>query len=168
MSYELALQALRPGSPWSLNGDTLAGLTWLDETNPRPTDEEIEAKAAEITEERERHKKVAAIVAERTRRLGIGFDYNFGDDRGVHRIGTSPADMIGWGEVSTYAGALLDSGDVTTQIAIFTDTGPCHVTAPEWRAIEIAAAVFRQPIWAKSFVLSASLPTDYTSDAQWS
>ena len=108
------------------------------------------------------------IVAERVRRLGLGFNYDFGDVRGVHRIGTSPADMIGWGEVSTYAGALLDSGDVTTQIAIVTDTGPCHVTAPEWRAIEIAAAVFRQPIWARSFVLSALLPTDYTSDAQWS
>jgi len=107
------------------------------------------------------------IAAERNRRLQMGFDYPFGDSRGVHRIGTTPADMIGWGEVSTYAGALLDSGDVTTQIAIVTDTGPCHVTAPEWRAIELAAAMLRQPVWARSFVLSQSLPTDYTSDAQW-
>jgi hypothetical protein len=108
------------------------------------------------------------IGAERDRRLGLGFPYDFGDARGAHHIGTSPSDMIGWGEVSTYAGAMLDSGDVTTTIAIVTDTGPCVVTAPEWRAIEIAAAVFRQPLWARSFVLSQSLPTDYTSDAHWS
>ena len=108
------------------------------------------------------------ITAERDRRLALGFDYDFGDARGVHHIGTTPADMVGWGEVSTYAGALLDMGDVTTKIAIVTDTGPCEVTAPEWRAIEVAAAAFRQPIWARSFVLSALLPTDYTNDAQWS
>ena len=108
------------------------------------------------------------VQIERDRRLGLGFNYDFGDARGVHRIGTTPADMKGWGEVSTYSGALLDSGDVSTKIAIVTDTGPCEVTAPEWRAIEIAAAVSRQPIWAKSFALSALLPTDYTNDAQWS
>lgn len=111
---------------------------------------------------------VAMIGKERDRRLSLGFDYNFGDKRGVHHIGTSPADMVGWGEVSTYAGALLDMGDVETKIAIVTDTGPCEVTAPEWRAIEVAAATFRQPIWAKSFVLSALLPTDYANDAHWS
>ena len=111
---------------------------------------------------------VALVTAERDRRLALGFDYDFGDARGVHRIGTTPADMVGWGEVSTYAGALLDMGDVTTKIAIVTDTGPCEVTAPEWRAIEVAAAAFRQPIWARSFVLSALLPTDYANDAQWS
>lgn len=107
------------------------------------------------------------IATERNRRLALGFDYNFGDARGVHHIGTSPADMVGWSEVSTYAGALLDMGDVDTKIAIVTDTGPCEVTAPEWRAIEVAAATFRQPIWARSFVLSQSLPTDYTSDVHW-
>ncbi len=110
----------------------------------------------------------AQVERERDRRLALGFDYDFGDARGVHRIGTTPADMKGWGEVSTYAGALLDSGDVATKIAVVTDTGPCEVTAPEWRAIEIAAAVCRQPIWAKSFVLSQSLPTDYMSDVHWS
>lgn len=111
---------------------------------------------------------VELIATERNRRLALGFDYDFGDKRGVHHIGTSPADMVGWGEVSTYAGALLDMGDVETKIAIVTDTGPCEVTAPEWRAIEVAAAAFRQPIWAKSFVLSALLPTDYANDAHWS
>lgn len=107
------------------------------------------------------------IIAERGRRLAAGFDYNFGDARGVHRIGTTDADRKGWDEVSTYAGALIDSADVETKINIVTDTGPCQVTAPEWRAIELAAAQFRQPIWAASFVLLASLPPDYADDRHW-
>lgn len=112
---------------------------------------------------------VADVVAERERRLAAGFDYDFGDARGVHRIGTTAADLAGWSEVSTYAGALIDSGDVTTTIGIMTDTGPCMVTAPEWRAIELAAAQFRQPLWAKSFGLMASnpIPADYTDDRHW-
>lgn len=107
------------------------------------------------------------IASERDRRLALGFIYNFGDARGVHRIGTTDEDMKGWSDVSTYAGALLDSGDTTTAIAIVTDTGPCAVTAPEWRAIEIAAAQFRQPIWSKSFALMATLPGDYANDDHW-
>ena len=156
---EQALHKLRPGASWSINGGTLAGLVWTDQQQSRPTDDEISAELGRPT--------VDMITIERNRRLALGFDYNFGDARGTHRIGTTPADMVGWGEVSTYAGALLDMGDVTTKIAIVTDTGPCEVTAPEWRAIEIAAAVFRQPIWARSFVLQALLPTDYATDAHW-
>lgn len=116
-----------------------------------------------------RQVSVDMIIAERARRLALGFDYDFEDVRGVHRIGTTKADLDGWNEVSSYAGALIASGDTSTTIGIVTDTGPCAVTAPEWRAIEIAAAVFRQPIWAKSFVLMASnpIPADYTNDQHW-
>lgn len=111
-----------------------------------------------------------SVVAERERRLSLGFIYNFGDARGSHQIGTTDADLKGWSEVSDYADALLAMGDATTQINIVTNTGVCQVTAPEWMAIKIAAAQYRQPIWARSFVLMASnpIPTDYASDAQWS
>lgn len=109
------------------------------------------------------------VESERNRRLARGFDYDFGDARGVHRIGTTANDMAGWSEVSTYAGALIDSGDTATTIAIVTDTGPCLVTAPEWRAVEIAAAAYRQPIWAGSFVLQSAspIPADYANDSYW-
>jgi hypothetical protein len=111
----------------------------------------------------------AEVVRERDRRLALGFEYDFGDVRGVHRIGTTEADLKGWDEVSKYAGALIDIGDTTTQIVIATDTGQCTVTAPEWRAIEIASAEFRQPLWAKSFALMASnpIPADFTNDQHW-
>jgi hypothetical protein len=112
---------------------------------------------------------VNEVAIERTRRLSLGFDYDFGDSRGVHRIGTTDADLKGWDEVSTYAGALIDSGDVETLIAIATDTGLVQVTAPEWRAVEVAAAEFRQPLWALSFALMAQspIPEDYTNDTYW-
>lgn len=109
------------------------------------------------------------VAAERNRRLAAGFNYDFGDARGVHHIGTTPADMDGWNEVTSYAGALRDAGDVTTQINIATNTGITHVTSAEWAAIELAAAQFRQPLWAKSFALMAQnpIPADYANDSYW-
>lgn len=110
------------------------------------------------------------IVCERERRLALGFDYNFGDARGVHHIGTTEQDLKGWDEVSKYAGALIDAGQTSTQISIATNTGLCTVTPIEWRAIEIKSAEFRQPLWAASFALMASnpIPADYANDIHWS
>lgn len=112
---------------------------------------------------------VADIVAERARRLALGFDYNFGDARGVHRVGTTDADMAGWREVTDYANALIDLGDVTTTISIVTDTGPAMVTAPEWQAILLRAAQVRQAVWAASFALQAmpQIPQNYADDSFW-
>jgi hypothetical protein len=36
-----ALNALRPGAQWALNGNDVSGLTWLDTEQTRPTDAEI-------------------------------------------------------------------------------------------------------------------------------
>lgn len=132
--------------------------------------EDILASDAQISAYSAPAPTAADITAERTRRLALGFNYDFEDARGVHRIGTTDADLKGWDDVSTYAGALIDSGHLTTPIAIVTDTGPCSVTAPEWRAIEIEAAAFRQPLWAKSFALMASnpIPADFKNDSHWS
>jgi hypothetical protein len=101
--------------------------------------------------------------------MALGFDYDFGDARGVHRIGTTAEDMKGWRDVIDYANALIDSGDTTTQINIMSDTGLTAVTAPEWQAIMLAAAVIRQNLWAKSFALQAMspIPGDYANDQYW-
>jgi hypothetical protein len=109
------------------------------------------------------------VIAERVRRLALGFDFAFGDDRGTHHVGTSPSDMIGWDEVSKLAGALVALGDNSTKITIVTDTGPAEVTALEWQAILVAAAQFRQPIWAASFALQAMnpIPRDYAAHGYW-
>lgn len=109
------------------------------------------------------------VIIERNRRLALGFDYDFGDARGVHRIGTTDADMAGWSEVTTLAQTRLVLG-MSDVISIVTDTGQVDVTPTEWMNILLAASAFRQPIWAKSFVLQAAdpIPADYTADAHWS
>jgi len=111
----------------------------------------------------------AAVQAERERRLALGFSYDFGDERGVHHIGTTPDDMVGWRDVIDYANALVDLGDTTTQIAIVTDTGPALVTAPEWQAVMLQAAQVRQVLWARSFELQAMnpIPANYADDSHW-
>jgi len=42
MDIALALQHMRPGEEWTLNGDTYEGLTWLSDT-PKPTQAELDA-----------------------------------------------------------------------------------------------------------------------------
>ena len=111
---------------------------------------------------------VADVIAECDRRLALGFDYDFGDERGVHRIGTTERDMRGWDEVTSLAQARINASDATP-IGIATDTGACLVTPTEWNAILLAAAAFRQPIWAASFALQAmeTIPADYADDSHW-
>ena len=113
--------------------------------------------------------KPRQVQEERKRRLGLGFDYDFGDARGVHRIGTTDEDMVGWRDVIDYANALIDSGDTTTLIDIVTDTGAAQVTAPEWQAVMLQAATVRQTLWAKSFALQglSIIPGDFANDSHW-
>lgn len=109
------------------------------------------------------------VHAERDRRLAMGFDFDFGDARGVHRIRTSIADMIGWDEVSKFASALLALGQTTQPITIATGTGVTQVTPVEWQMVMLAAAAFRQPIWGASFILENMnpIPADFRNDAYW-
>lgn len=109
------------------------------------------------------------VAAERARRLALGFDYNFGDARGVHHIGTTEADMRNWEEVTSFSQALVALGDTATAINILTNTGSCAVTALEWMQILVAAAAVRQPLFAASFALQAMtpIPTDYADDRWW-
>lgn len=108
--------------------------------------------------------KKEMIKAERERRLGLGFDYDFGDGRGVHRIGTTRQDLLGWDEVTDLANALRATGQTAATIDVMTDTGPCQVTPDEWSAIQIAAAAFRQPIWAASFAIALAVEAAVAAD----
>lgn len=123
-----------------------------------------EAKAAQIRESR-----MAGVIAERARRLAAGFDYDFGDDRGIHHIGTSDADLAGWTEVTQLSSAAIALGAGETSIQIVTDTGPVTVSAIEWQQILLAAAAFRQPIWAASFVIQSAeeIPEDVQDSVFW-
>jgi hypothetical protein len=109
------------------------------------------------------------IIAERQRRLAQGFDFDFADARGIHRIGTTATDMDGWAEVTQWSNAAINTGAASATMAIVTDTGATTVTAQEWQQILVAAAQFRHPIWMASFALQAlqPIPADYANDSYW-
>jgi hypothetical protein len=111
----------------------------------------------------------ADVHTERDRRLALGFDYDFGDERGVHRINTTPADMVGWDEVTKLAQALINVGQPGANITIATGTGIAQVTAMEWQAVLLAAGTFRQQVWGASFMLEAvdPIPDDFAEDGYW-
>ena len=60
-----ALSELKPGAEWTLRGDTYADLEWLDGSQPKPTEEEVNAKVSEL-EKNEPHK---LLREERDKRL---------------------------------------------------------------------------------------------------
>ena len=93
------------------------------------------------------------VNQERDNRLQAGFNYDFGDARGIHRIGTTEADMSGWDEVTKIAQTALNLGQPNYSISIKTDTGRVDVTASEWQMVLLAAGVFRQPIFNAAFDL---------------
>tara|TARA_B100002019_G_C20976359_1_gene453646 strand:- start:14 stop:376 length:363 start_codon:yes stop_codon:yes gene_type:complete len=43
-----ALLSLKPNSQWTIQGEEVSGLTWLDENSEKPSDEELHAKIAEL------------------------------------------------------------------------------------------------------------------------
>ena len=55
MTYNItdALLSLTPGAQWVLRGDEYSGLEWLDETQTKPTEEEVIQKIAELTYQKE-------------------------------------------------------------------------------------------------------------------
>jgi hypothetical protein len=109
------------------------------------------------------------VTAERSRRMALGFDYDFADARGIHHIGTTDADMKGWDEVTTAAQAAIALGQATMTLNIVTNTGPVVVTALEWQQALLAASAARQPLWAASFALEATIPipSDFKDDRYW-
>jgi len=139
---------------------------WVMRYAPTATAEQIVAATVAL----DAINRTADVITERERRLSLGFDYDFGDSRGVHRIGTTDQDMKGWDEVSKASQAAIALGFPSAPIGIVTNTGPTTVTALEWQQILLAASQARQPIWAASFALQAMnpIPSDYTSDAYWS
>ncbi|MBP2560862.1 hypothetical protein J2857_003631 [Neorhizobium galegae] len=111
------------------------------------------------------------VAAERDRRLKSGFAYNFGDQRGIHYIGTSDADMRRWmDEVCPIAQACINVGQPEAMIGISTETGRVDVSASEWQMILLAAGQYRQPLYQASFDLQAMdpIPADFaTNPAYW-
>ena len=60
-----ALEALKPKSEWTLRGETYADLEWLDKSQQKPTEEEINTKLNELQAEQPQR----LLREERDRRL---------------------------------------------------------------------------------------------------
>ena len=43
-----AIVALKPGAEWNLRGDDYSGLEWLDKSQTKPTEDEINTKLREL------------------------------------------------------------------------------------------------------------------------
>ena len=50
MKYTIpdALQALKPGSQWALRGNEYSGLEWLDSSQSKPTETEVNSQISEL------------------------------------------------------------------------------------------------------------------------
>ena len=50
MKYDIAaaLQALKPGAEWVLRGSDYTGLEWLDSSQTKPTETEVNSKISEL------------------------------------------------------------------------------------------------------------------------
>jgi len=50
MKYDIthAIQALKPAAEWALRGDDYSGLEWLDKSQTKPTEDEVNAKVTEL------------------------------------------------------------------------------------------------------------------------
>ena len=59
-----ALVVLCPGAQWSLSGDDLSGLTWLDTIQTRPTDEAIKAAIAAYVPPLSLQDQIAALQSQ--------------------------------------------------------------------------------------------------------
>ena len=44
-----ALKALTPGAEWIVYGEEYSGIEWLDKSQTKPTEEEVNAKVTELT-----------------------------------------------------------------------------------------------------------------------
>ncbi len=161
----MTLEYVSNSTPWT--GEAINGVKHPRDIEQKWTAEELAAIGLRV---RPPPAPTAQdVVAERDRRLALGFDYDFEDERGIHSIGTTKEDWVGWNEVINLANALIDSGQGSTTIDIITNTGPITVTALEWQAIMLAGAASRQTVWARSFSLQSKspIPEDYQSDYHW-
>ena len=70
-----ALLSLKPNCQWTIEGEEVSGLIWLDENSEKPTDEELHAKIAELRAA----EPMRLLREERNRRIALT-DWRFRSD----------------------------------------------------------------------------------------
>jgi hypothetical protein len=77
MKYDIthALQALKPGAKWTLEGEDYTGLNWLDSNQTKPTETEINSKISSL----DAAEAMRLLRIERDRRIALT-DWRAGKD----------------------------------------------------------------------------------------
>lgn len=93
------------------------------------------------------------VEKRRKAKTSIGYNYDFGDARGVHTIGTTVKDRDGWDEVWRLSDSLIKKNQGTATLKIRTDTGETTITASEWPDIQAAGTLYFQPVYDASWTI---------------
>ena len=112
-----AILALKPGAEWNLRGDDYSGLEWLDKSQTKPTEEEVNAKFAELNNEF----PMKLLREERTKRLAqsdwmANSDVTMSDEWKTYRQAlrdlpkTHP---VNYGDPKLDSNGYLDMGSIT-------------------------------------------------------
>ena len=77
MKYDIthAIAALKPGAEWTLSGNEYSGLTWLDSSQTKPTETEINSKISAL----DNAEPIRLLREERNRRIAKT-DWRAGSD----------------------------------------------------------------------------------------
>ena len=65
MNVTDALKSLKPGAEWNCIGETYSGITWLDSSQTKPTESEVNAEITKLTNA----EPIALLRVERNKRL---------------------------------------------------------------------------------------------------
>ena len=65
MNVTDALKSLKPGAEWNCIGETYSGITWLDSSQTKPTESEVNAEITKLTNA----EPIGLLRVERNKRL---------------------------------------------------------------------------------------------------
>ena len=111
--FTKALEVLKPNSEWAVTGDQYSRLVWLDESQTKPTEDEINAKIAEL----EAAEPMRLLREERTRRISTS-DW------------MANSDVTMSDEWKTYRQALRDLP--STQTPVLDSNNPIGISSVTW------------------------------------
>ena len=112
-----ALKALTPGAEWIVYGEDYSGIEWLDKSQTKPTEDEINAKITELTNA----EPLRLFRKERTKRLAqsdwmANSDVTMSDEWKTYRQAlrdlpkTHP---VNYGDPKLDSNGYLDMGSIT-------------------------------------------------------
>lgn len=155
-----ALARLRPGVPFVLNGDEL---TWLDEVQDAPTEQEIADKLAELEAAATR----TLVDAERERRIALPLTVSLGETS--FRINMDALAQRNLGGLASVGQYLVATASAQTTAFRDYDNVSHDLTGADLVALGLQVAARIQFVFGKSWAIKAMdpIPADFRDDSYW-